>query len=115
MPTYDFRCPDGHEFERFYRKLSDAQPQVECPQCGKLADRLISGGAGLSFKGSGFYLTDYGKNAHRKPAAGESKKGESGSGGAGASESKPGGGSGSSGKAGESGKPGASGSSGKSE
>ena len=75
MPTYEFRCPDGHEFERFYRKMSDATPEVVCPECGKLAVRLLSGGAGLVFKGSGFYLTDYGKNAHRKaePASSESK------------------------------------------
>jgi putative FmdB family regulatory protein len=75
MPTYEFRCPDGHEFERFYRKMSDATPEVACPECGKLAVRLLSGGAGLVFKGSGFYLTDYGKNAHRKaePASAESK------------------------------------------
>jgi putative FmdB family regulatory protein len=67
MPTYEFRCPEGHEFERFYRKMSDATPEVACPECGKLASRVLSGGAGLVFKGSGFYLTDYGKNAHRKP------------------------------------------------
>src|ERR1043166_445511 len=65
MPTYEYRCPEGHEFERFYRKISDASPQVECPECGKIAERKMSAGAGLLFKGSGFYLTDYGKNAHR--------------------------------------------------
>ena len=72
MPTYEFRCPDGHEFEKFYRKISDAKSELLCPVCGKLAMRLVSGGAGLLFKGSGFYLTDYGKNAHRKaePATG---------------------------------------------
>jgi putative FmdB family regulatory protein len=99
MPTYEFRCPDGHEFEKFYRKISDAPSELACPECGKLAMRLVSGGAGLLFKGSGFYLTDYGKNAHRKAApstssdsskgegkSGESKGGESGSG---SSESKP--------------------------
>jgi putative FmdB family regulatory protein len=82
MPTYDYRCPDGHEFEKFYRKISDAAAELPCPECGKLATRLVSGGAGLLFKGSGFYLTDYGKNAHRKAApstsGGESKgKGDS--------------------------------------
>jgi putative FmdB family regulatory protein len=66
MPTYDYRCPEGHEFERFYRKISDAAAEVACPTCGKTAVRILSGGAGLVFKGSGFYLTDYGKNAHRK-------------------------------------------------
>jgi putative FmdB family regulatory protein len=65
MPTYEFRCPDGHEFEKFYRKISDYTSELPCPVCGKPATRLISGGAGLLFKGSGFYLTDYGKNAHR--------------------------------------------------
>jgi putative FmdB family regulatory protein len=83
MPTYEFRCPDGHEFERFYRKMSDATPEVACPECGKLAVRLLSAGAGIHFKGSGFYLTDYGKNAHRgaaPAAAGENKGGDSSSG-----------------------------------
>jgi putative FmdB family regulatory protein len=65
MPTYEYRCPDGHEFEIFYRKISDAGAEVHCPECGKLAVRMMSAGAGLLFKGSGFYLTDYGKNAHR--------------------------------------------------
>ena len=76
MPTYDYRCPDGHEFERFYRKISDAAVEVACPTCGKTAVRILSGGAGLVFKGSGFYLTDYGKNAHRKGAGGSGGKAE---------------------------------------
>ena len=66
MPTYDYRCPNGHDFERFFRKISDASGESPCPQCGAVAERRVSGGAGLVFKGSGFYLTDYGKNAHRK-------------------------------------------------
>src|SRR5690349_16321357 len=66
MPTYEFRCPSGHSFERFYRKIADAVTELECPVCGKVATRQLSGGAGLVFKGSGFYLTDYGRNAHRK-------------------------------------------------
>jgi putative FmdB family regulatory protein len=66
MPTYEFRCTDGHIFERFYRKISDAPSEVLCPECGKPATRQLSAGAGLLFKGSGFYLTDYGKNAHRE-------------------------------------------------
>ena len=65
MPTYDYRCPNGHDFEHFYRKISDAIGEMMCPQCGAVAVRRLSAGAGLVFKGSGFYLTDYGKNAHR--------------------------------------------------
>src|SRR5918992_4435819 len=78
MPTYEFRCPNGHEFERFYRKISDAAADLPCPECGAVAGRQLSAGAGLLFKGSGFYLTDYGKNAHRKTgsAGGGPKSGE---------------------------------------
>lgn len=68
MPTYEFRCPNGHEFERFYRTISGAPAEVKCPECNEISTRKLSGGAGLVFKGSGFYLTDYGKNAHRKSA-----------------------------------------------
>jgi len=67
MPTYDYRCPNGHDFEHFYRKISDATGELACPTCRLTATRQLSAGAGLVFKGRGFYLTDYGKNAHRKP------------------------------------------------
>ncbi|MDH4131522.1 MAG: zinc ribbon domain-containing protein [Gemmatimonadota bacterium] len=60
MPTYEYRCPAGHDFELF-QKMSD-KPRAKCPSCGKSAARLISGGAALVFKGSGFYITDYGKD-----------------------------------------------------
>ena len=88
MPTYEFRCPDGHDFERFYKTISAAPSVIECPECGKTASRRLSGGGGLVFKGSGFYLTDYGKNAHRKASTETAKSdtksegaGESGGGG----------------------------------
>jgi len=60
MPTYEYRCPDGHEFERFQKMTDPAR--AKCPVCGKSGVRQISGGAGLIFKGSGFYITDYGKD-----------------------------------------------------
>ena len=77
MPTYEYRCPEGHEFEHFNRKISDAAAELPCPVCGKVATRRLTGGAGLVFKGSGFYLTDYGKNAHRnsEPASSSQKEG----------------------------------------
>jgi putative FmdB family regulatory protein len=60
MPTYEYICTAGHAFEAF-QKISE-RPKSKCPKCGKAASRKISGGAGLVFKGSGFYITDYGKD-----------------------------------------------------
>jgi putative FmdB family regulatory protein len=79
MPTYEYRCPQGHDFERFYKTMSAAASELECPECGATATRRLSGGAGFMFKGSGFYLTDYGKNAHRggAPAKADGSKSES--------------------------------------
>jgi putative FmdB family regulatory protein len=77
MPTYEYRCPKGHDFEKFYRSISTAPVEVHCPECGALAVRQLSGGS-LVFKGSGFYITDYGKDGkkdQKKPA----EKTESGS------------------------------------
>jgi putative FmdB family regulatory protein len=71
MPTYEFRCPKGHEFEKFYRSMSAAQLQVSCPTCGKTAERQVSAGAGLVFKGSGFYITDYGKDGKKAATSAE--------------------------------------------
>jgi putative FmdB family regulatory protein len=65
MPTYEFVCPNGHHFDKFYRKMSDSVSELPCPVCGEPATRQISGGAGLLFKGSGFYITDYGKDGKK--------------------------------------------------
>lgn len=75
MPTYDYRCSDcGHEFEEM--QSMNAEQLTDCPNCGKPAlQRLMGGGAGMIFKGSGFYLTDYGKAgiSPKKEAAKETK------------------------------------------
>ena len=71
MPTYEYQCPDGHAFEKF-QKMTD-KPRAKCPVCGKAAVRRISGGAGLVFKGSGFYITDYGKDG-KGPRKAETEK-----------------------------------------
>jgi putative FmdB family regulatory protein len=65
MPTYEFRCPKGHEFEKFYRSIGSAPAEVACPVCGSIAERQLSAGGGLVFKGSGFYITDYGKDGKK--------------------------------------------------
>src|SRR4051812_14534733 len=77
MPTYEFRCPKGHDFEKFYRSISAAPAEVRCPTCGEIAERQLSGGAGLVFKGSGFYITDYGKDGKKAQTAPSGAKGES--------------------------------------
>lgn len=65
MPTYDYLCQDcGHEFEAF--QSITAEPLTECPKCGGEVKRKIGLGAGLIFKGSGFYITDYKKNDEKK-------------------------------------------------
>lgn len=72
MPTYEYECPRGHHFEKFYPRVR-AQRYAVCPTCGKRADRLISGGAGLVFKGSGFYITDYKRSGEARKAEAEPK------------------------------------------
>lgn len=72
MPTYEYACPKcGHQFEQF-QSMRD-EPLKKCPKCGKTGlKRLVGGGAGLIFKGTGFYITDY-----KKKSGGETKSGDS--------------------------------------
>jgi len=72
MPTYEYKCDAcGHEFEKF-QSISSG-PARKCPKCGKLkVRRLISAGAGLIFKGGGFYETDYRSDAYKKDAKSDS-------------------------------------------
>jgi len=65
MPTYEFTCPNGHDFEKFFRTISGGASELPCPVCGAIATRKISAGAGLMFKGTGFYITDYGKDGKK--------------------------------------------------
>lgn len=81
MPTYEYRREDGTTFEVFQRISED--PLTVDPETGQKVSRVIGGGAGLIFKGSGFYLTDYarkganGDQAAAKPDAKADAKSES--------------------------------------
>jgi putative FmdB family regulatory protein len=68
MPTYEYRCDAcGHQFEQFQSIKAD--PIKKCPHCGKnKVHRLIGTGAGLIFKGSGFYITDYRDSSYKEKA-----------------------------------------------
>jgi putative FmdB family regulatory protein len=80
MPTYEYECKKcGHLFEEFQR-MSD-EPLCECPRCSGSVSRLPGRGAGIIFKGSGFYATDYRSSSYRqrekddkRPAAEKSGK-----------------------------------------
>jgi putative FmdB family regulatory protein len=84
MPTYEYECENGHVFEEFQSIV--AAPLNVCPICSSPARRRISGGTGLIFKGSGFYVNDYArkgdglkgkteKKSESKPAGSEVKGG----------------------------------------
>lgn len=77
MPTYEYHCDAcGHDFEKF--QSMSAEPVKVCPHCGKKkVRRLIGTGAGLIFKGSGFYITDYRDKGYAEKAKAESGGGES--------------------------------------
>ncbi len=79
MPTYEFRCPDGTIVEKFF-KISEVPDTIPSPKGDGDAVRMITGGAGLVFKGSGFYITDYGKDGKKdQRAAPSTTKSESAS------------------------------------
>ena len=72
MPTYEYKCTAcGHAFEQF--QSMSAPPVKKCPQCGKSkVKRLLGTGAGIIFKGSGFYITDYRDSSYKDKAKAES-------------------------------------------
>lgn len=75
MPTYDYRCNGcGHTFEE-YQSFSE-EPLKKCPQCKKnKLQRLFGTGAGIIFKGSGFYETDYRSDSYKQAAKAEKDAG----------------------------------------
>ncbi len=70
MPTYEYRCTQcSHQFEQFQNITDEALKT--CPKCGGPVQRLIGAGAGLIFKGTGFYITDYRSESYQKAARAE--------------------------------------------
>jgi len=73
MPTYEYECTAcGHQFEEV-QKMTD-KPLEICPECKGKVRRRISGGAGVLFKGSGFYITDHRSESYKKRAKEEKDK-----------------------------------------
>lgn len=80
MPTYDYECKACHHRWEMYQSIK-ADPEKKCPKCGKRqAQRMIGAGAGIIFKGSGFYQTDYRSSAYKKAAEADKKATEGGNG-----------------------------------
>ncbi len=78
MPTYEYLCDAcGHRFEKFQSITAPATRK--CPACGKMKlRRLIGHGAGVIFRGSGFYQTDYRSSTYQREASAEKKPAASG-------------------------------------
>jgi putative FmdB family regulatory protein len=75
MPTYEYRCGKcGHRFELFHGMRDDGVKR--CPRCRGRARKVPAGGAGLIFKGSGFYITDYRSKDYKERARKEKSAGE---------------------------------------
>jgi len=71
MPTYEYECTKcGYRFERF-QKITDP-PRKRCPRCRGAVRRLLGTGAGMIFRGSGFYTTDYRSESYKQQKEKES-------------------------------------------
>ncbi|MEM7699897.1 MAG: FmdB family zinc ribbon protein [Verrucomicrobiota bacterium] len=80
MPTYDYRCEScGHEFEVFQSMKDDRLTDCPLDECSGAVKRLLGTGAGIIFKGSGFYETDYRSDSYKKAAKADSTQSDGGS------------------------------------
>ena len=70
MPIYEYRCPNGHLFERFQSMTAPAPEK--CDECGAAPVELVLYPVAIHYKGSGFYTTDYGKGKTAKKEGGDS-------------------------------------------
>lgn len=69
MPNYDFTCPKGHRVERYFKITEVESKRVKCPLCARKMKREIGAGAGVLFKGSGFYSTDHRSDGYKSSGA----------------------------------------------
>ncbi len=92
MPTYDYQCQKcGHRFEVFQSMKDERLTDCPLETCDGSVKRLLGTGAGIIFKGSGFYETDYRSDSYKKAASADKTSGDSGDSGgsSSSSESKP--------------------------
>ncbi|MCB1077794.1 MAG: zinc ribbon domain-containing protein [Verrucomicrobiae bacterium] len=88
MPTYDYKCDKcGHQFEVFQSMKDDRLTDCPVEGCGGSIRRLLGTGAGIIFKGSGFYQTDYRSDSYKKAAKADSGTSSSSGGGSGSGSS----------------------------
>jgi len=74
VPTYEYECQEcGEVFEKFHKMTQ--KPRVRCPKCGGRAKKLIGTGAGIIFKGEGFYATDYRSPEYKQAQKKETESG----------------------------------------
>lgn len=80
MPTYDYKCQKcGHQFEVFQSMKDDRLTDCPLEECDGQVKRLLGTGAGIIFKGSGFYETDYRSDSYKKAASADKKSSDSSS------------------------------------
>ncbi|MGA1824688.1 MAG: FmdB family zinc ribbon protein [bacterium] len=75
MPTYDYQCDSCNYTFEIFQNMSDEKIKI-CPKCGENVRRVIHGGTGIIFKGSGFYVNDYAKK-DRNPQPEKAPKSDS--------------------------------------
>jgi putative FmdB family regulatory protein len=74
VPIYEYKCPNGHVFERFQR-MTEPSPEV-CDECGEGPVQRVLYPVAVHFKGSGFYSTDYGRGGRKKEGASKDGSGD---------------------------------------
>jgi putative FmdB family regulatory protein len=87
VPTYEYKCPNGHVFEIF-KRISEPAPEA-CPVCEASPVETVLYPVPVHFRGSGFYSTDYGRGGRKKEAAGKESSDGGGAGDAGEKKDKP--------------------------